>query len=224
MNDADFPGKLNARLVPMTGSLSALRLFIPDTVAIRNEFIRQLALDVRTRFPYWARLWPSSIALAQYIVAHPREFSGKTVLEIAGGLGLPSLAASFFAEQVVFSDIDPVAVALFSKVAALNERLNVQAHVMDWHALPANFDSDILLLSDVNYEEQSFAALHALINRFVDRGGSVLLSTPMRLVGRSFMEPLLPLVTQREVQAIEFEGEQTMITVLALAVQFPTTP
>jgi predicted nicotinamide N-methyase len=43
--------------------------------------------------PYWARPWPSGIALAQAVAASPPA-RGASALEIGCGLGLPSLAAA----------------------------------------------------------------------------------------------------------------------------------
>jgi hypothetical protein len=38
----------------------------------------------------------------------------------------------------------------------------------------------------------------------------------MRLIGRQFIEPLLPFVADQQVKMIEYSGLDTMITILAL--------
>ena len=64
-------------------------LRIPDP-----EYVKQKYEDTRTihpdePFPYWTRLWPSSIALSEFITDNRDYVRNKSVLEIGGGLGLP---------------------------------------------------------------------------------------------------------------------------------------
>src|SRR6185436_16422121 len=52
--------------------------------------------------PYWAELWPSSVALA-WAVATAKP-AGARVLELGCGLGLPSIAAALSGAQVLATD------------------------------------------------------------------------------------------------------------------------
>jgi hypothetical protein len=52
--------------------------------------------------PYWAQLWPSSVALARAVaIAKP---AGARVLELRCGLGLPSIAAALSGAHVLATD------------------------------------------------------------------------------------------------------------------------
>ena len=44
--------------------------------------------------PYWARPWPSAVALAAALLQRPELVAGKTVAELGAGLGLAGIAAA----------------------------------------------------------------------------------------------------------------------------------
>lgn len=51
-------------------------------------------------FPYWSKCWPSAIALSNFIAKNQALIQDKQVLELATGLGLPSLVAARFAKML----------------------------------------------------------------------------------------------------------------------------
>ena len=64
--------------------------------------------------PYWAALWPSSVALARGVAARARgeggDLRGKSVCDMGAGLGLAGIAAALCgAESVAFYDREPLA-------------------------------------------------------------------------------------------------------------------
>lgn len=213
MENADLLiAELNAELKNFNG----VELYVPDPESVRAWHERQVSVNPAARFPFWAKLWPSSIAMAEFIMENNSLIAGGTVLEIAGGLGLPALAAASYAKQVIYTDIEPAAVLLFSKLFTRNQVTNLEAFTLDWNVLPTDVSADFLLLSDVNYDDSSFESLHELIYRFLDHGSVVILTTPMRLIGRDFIVPLLPYAIEQQVKTIAWNGSETMITVLVL--------
>ena len=46
------------------------------------------------RDPYWARPWPSAVALAAALLERPELVAGKTVADLGAGLGLAGIAAA----------------------------------------------------------------------------------------------------------------------------------
>jgi predicted nicotinamide N-methyase len=63
--------------------------------------------------PFGARCWPSSMAVAQFLVLLGiSALEDRQVLELGCGTGLPSLAAACCGANVVASDISPVALSL----------------------------------------------------------------------------------------------------------------
>ena len=77
--------------------------------------------------PFWAYPWAGGIALARYLLDHPEQVAGRTVLDMAAGSGLVAIAAALAgAAQVTACDIDPMAVAAIGLNARANDvRLTV---------------------------------------------------------------------------------------------------
>jgi predicted nicotinamide N-methyase len=148
--------------------------------------------------PYWARIWPAGLGLAQFLAAAPEHVAGKRVLELAAGLGLPGLLAARTAAQVTLSDIDPEAVDVMRATAARNGLQNVDCMVIDWCAIPDTVKPDVVLLSDVNYDPAVFDQLFLALTALLDRGIPILLSTPQRLMAKPFIARLQPRVMQQE--------------------------
>jgi len=162
---------------------------------------------------FWARIWPSGLGLCQWLALHPEIVRNKTVLEIAGGLGLPSLLVAPKVKTITCTDINQQAVETVRQSAQLNGYENVITAIASWASVPDEWEADVLLLSDVNYEPAALADLKTLISRFLKKGSSVILSTPERIVARSFLEEWLPYQSKHE----SFPVEQETIHVYVLS-------
>src|ERR671918_1330036 len=98
-------------VVPLRGR--DLRLLRPrDSEALLDED----AFEHEEFLPYWAELWPSSLALARTVAA--RALRGARTLELGCGLGLPSIAAALAGGRVLATDWSPEAVAFTERNAA----------------------------------------------------------------------------------------------------------
>jgi hypothetical protein len=98
----------------------------------------------------------------------------------------------------------------------LNGFSNFFTAVLDWSELPPDLNTDVVLLSDVNYEQQSFTTLLSVLNRFLLEGKQVILATPQRLMAKDFIGSLLPFVRQQHQYQINEGSSSTWITVLFL--------
>jgi predicted nicotinamide N-methyase len=107
-------------------------------------------------------------------------------------LGLPSLYASRFASSIICSDYDSNAVTFIKDNIGLNHIGNMVSEQIDWTQMPAELEWEVLLMSDVNYDPADFEVLFPLLKSFLTMGKTILLSTPQRLVGKSFITALLP--------------------------------
>ena len=56
--------------------------------------------------PYWADLWPSARGLAGHLLERD-DLAGARVLELACGVGLPSVAALLQGAEVTATDVEP---------------------------------------------------------------------------------------------------------------------
>jgi predicted nicotinamide N-methyase len=190
-----------------------VQLRVPDL----NELRRSYEAGAQSGpFPYWAKLWPSAIALCRFITAHPVLVEDKKVLELAAGLGLPGILAAHYASQVTISDYVPDAVHAMTQTVALNTLPNITCRQLDWYALPSDLSAEVLLLSDINYDPSAFEVLLQVLKGFLNKGTTIILTTPQRLMARPFIEQLLPYCIQQEEIAVSLQDEHTFINVLVL--------
>lgn len=166
--------------------------FVPEPSALQQAYEKQLQTDSTTPTPYWAQVWPSAYALCEFIASQPDWLQNKKVLELAAGLGLPSLLAAQVATEVVCSDHVTAAVELMQQSIEKNQLTNIKATVIDWNNIPDDLSCDVLLLSDINYEPQVFETVFNVIVSFLQKGTTVLLSTPQRLMAKPFIDRILP--------------------------------
>ena len=120
--------------------------------------------------PYWAELWPSSLALARAIGR--RALRGARTLELGCGLGLPSIAAALAGGRVLATDCSEEAV----QMTAVNAERNgaaVETLVCSWATpgpLLARAPWDLVLASDVLYERRDVEPLLDLLPRLTGEG------------------------------------------------------
>ena len=168
-------------------------------------------------FPFWAKLWPSSIALLDVLKAHPHLIQNKHILEIGAGIGLPSLMMAGIAKSVQISDYDKEAVDLLQKNIEHLQIQNAEALQLDWNAIPENIQPDVVLLSDVNYDPAQFDVLIHLIEKFMRQGSTIILSTPQRIMASPFVLKLELYIKERY-EAFAYEnGIQKEISILVLS-------
>lgn len=173
---------------------------ISITLALPEE--EKLRIDWQEKrlshFPFWGKCWPAAEAMASFLVAYSHLIQGKKVLELAGGLGLPSLVAANFALEVCCSDYLPEPLAYVKASAIANNITNISTAIINWQQLPENIQTDVLLLSDVNYDPADFEALDKLLQYFLERKTLILLSTPQRIMGKAFIKKWIPYQQQQE--------------------------
>jgi predicted nicotinamide N-methyase len=136
--------------------------------------------------PYWAELWPSAVALARVIARRP--LTGRRVLELGCGLGLPAIAAALAGGRVLATDWSEDAVAMTAANAARNEA-HLDAAVFRWDADPAGLGPPwpLVLASDVLYEPRNVPLLLALLPRVTAAGGEAWLADPGRAPAARFL-------------------------------------
>lgn len=188
-----------------------ITLLVPDPAAAQARF-----REGKLPLPYWSQVWPAALALTEFLSSHTALIERKTVLELAGGLGLPSLFAASIAERVVCSDYLEDATLFIEASAKLNRLTNLEAMVIDWRRLPPHLDPEVVLLSDVNYEPAAFPVLHEVLQGLLKQGCTLILSTPQRLAGRAFIEPLLKHCRLQEVVNVSAGGTDVPISIFVL--------
>ena len=194
-------------------------IYIPDYEQVKEIYTSLLNLNPKTPFPFWAKLWPSSIALLDVLKAHPHLIQNKHVLEIGAGIGLPSLMMADVAKSIQISDYDKEAVALLQKNIEHLQLLNAEALQLDWNAIPENLQPDVVLLSDVNYDPAQFDMLIHLIDKFMNQGCTIILSTPQRIIASPFVQKLEASIIERYEAMVDENGVNKEISILVLTKQ-----
>jgi len=192
-------------------------IYIPLYEGVQEVYKTLLNLDPITPFPFWAKLWPSSIALLDILKAHPHLIQNKHVLEIGAGIGLPSLMIADIARSVQISDYDMEAVALIQKNIEHLQLQNAEALQLDWNAIPENMQPDVVLLSDVNYDPTQFDVLIILIDKFLNQGSTIILSTPQRIMASPFVQKLEASIKARYEAMVDENDIPKEISILVLS-------
>lgn len=194
-----------------------LKLYIPDPERVKEEWNRQQQAGDTSAFPYWTQVWPSALAMAKFLLKHPEYIKEKEILELAAGLGLPSLTVADKAKKVCCSDYLPEAVEAMRMSVQYNGLKNVECRLLDWNALPEELKPDVLLLSDINYDPSGFDVLHEVIKKFLEKKATVVISTPQRLMGAPFINRILQWCIYSEEVVVGHRGMNVPINLMVLA-------
>jgi predicted nicotinamide N-methyase len=128
--------------------------------------------------PYWAFAWAGGQALARYVLDHPGEIAGRTVLDFASGSGLVAIAAAKAgARAVTAADIDPFCREAISINAMLN---GVTLAITIENCIGTAVTADVLLAGDVFFDQAMAEAIIPWFDTVAAAGTAVLVGDPGR--------------------------------------------
>jgi predicted nicotinamide N-methyase len=162
-----------------------LELIAPDPLDVESQYRNFAENGEFIPFPYWTRLWPSSIALTRYIRTHAGMLVGRQVLELGAGLGLPSFAAAAFSKQVIVTDHIPESIEWMDNNIRKQGLRNVRAALADWTSEP-KLKAEVVMMSDVSYDPERFDELMEMIHHYLDEGSQLIIAIPERIISGSF--------------------------------------
>lgn len=163
-------------------------LFQPIEAELKTLYQQRFQQNPATPFPYWGRVWPSAKALASYLQQNSGIIRKKQVLEIAAGLGLPSLVAAPLSSSILCTDYDTEAVAAMQQTINHHGFTHAKSKLFNWQNPQQYPQAEVLLLSDVNYEPGQFEALYKLINHYYNAETTIILCSPQRIMAKAFIE------------------------------------
>jgi predicted nicotinamide N-methyase len=166
------------------------------------------------RLPYWADLWPSSLALAKYLWEGVN-LQGIEVLELGCGLGLAGIAASRKGGVVTFTDYEADALAFTRYNAYRNGCPQALVRHLDWHAPTLKQAYAMIMASDVLYERANFHPLIQLLESALEPNGHFILAEPNRPIARDFFRLLRDRGFQytRTTERVEVGGEVSEVSI-----------
>lgn len=147
------------------------------TGAIITHEDEQRFLGAERRLPYGIVLWPSAIALAHELAARP--WTGKSVLELGAGTGLPGVVAASLGARVVQTDAQEIALEV-AKMNAEQNRVTVERRTGDWTAWTDEATYDVIIGSDILYGTTMHEPLRAIFEKNLAPGGRLLVADPFR--------------------------------------------
>ena len=165
----------------------------PD--ALLDHPATHAAFEKDEYMPYWADLWPSAQVLGRALLQRDWEAlqsegqAPPKALEIGCGVGLPGIVALSLGFEVVFSDYDVAALDFVERNAVANGFEQFETLGLDWR-VPPDFQVDLLLASDVIYEERNIEPLIRLMQVVLKPGGRCLLVDPNRPWQKLFRQAL----------------------------------
>lgn len=135
------------------------------------------------RLPYWADLWPSSLALAEFLHQRRAFVRGKDCLDLGCGLGFTALVGSWLGARMIGMDYDRNAIAYAAMNAEHNQITNVQWLQSDWRDCDLDEHSqDLIWAADIVYEQRFAVPVLAFIKRVLKPEGTAWIAEPGREV------------------------------------------
>ncbi len=194
-----------------------LEIYIPIPELVKSTYELLIKKNPTTSFPFWAKIWASSKALTDFLKSKPEWIQGKKVLEMGAGIGVPSFSIAHLVNEIIISDYNKDAVKLLEKNIAYLNLKNTKAMCLDWNDFQVNLPADIVLLSDINYAPDQFNALLLVIKQYLMMGARIIIATPQRIMGISFIKAIEAYITYADVITIIEENLQTDISILMLS-------
>jgi predicted nicotinamide N-methyase len=150
------------------------------------------------KMPYWADIWPSSIALAEFIIENQKDFFGKTILELGCGLGLVGIAASSIGADVIFTDYDLHALNFTRENFYRNFKRSATVQLLDWRNPGDMNNYNCIVAADVIYEKRWLEPIIDVIDKKLAANGTAYVANPDRTVSREIFSLIDDKTWQRE--------------------------
>lgn len=140
------------------------------------------------RIPYWAELWPSSLALARLLQAKKEEIWHQPCLDLGCGLGFTGLVGQFLGASVIGCDYTLRALQTARQHSKINS-ISLSWVAMDWRD-PAVKKGSIwrIWAADILYERRAMRPVLNFLQWSLSAGGKAWLAEPGRSVFGHFVE------------------------------------
>ena len=212
-------GKLRSRLRGKTELTESNVLVGEKTYRVfhpvaADALIDESEFDLDERLPYWAELWPSALALARYVAEKP--LSGKRIVELGCGVGLPTVVALDRGAEVLATDHYEAALDFVTHNALVNTGHEPLTMLLDWHSTPADNPGrfDVVMAADVLYEQRNVPSLVKFIPNLLTPEGEVLIADPRRKDTPNFLEEMQTAGFQHMAESLYVEQGGREIKVL----------
>lgn len=185
------------RVVTLPSTGRAYRIMTP-TEAGRERMFDLIRDHPHTPKPWWSKLWPSGVALADMVFERRDVVAGKRVLELGCGLGVTATAAIEAGAQLTVSDYSSLALAFCRYNALANTGRGPRTLRVNWREVEEGMLARVeqggafplILAADVLYESTDIAPFLALVDRLLAPDGLLWLAEPGRKTSQRFLNML----------------------------------
>lgn len=182
--DAGGPGALQRisamhKITTNRLKLGNIELVLPELADPVAYLQAHVAAGGDQELPYWTKLWPASLVLAQLAAGSALE---GPVLELGAGLGVPGLVAARRGLKVTISDREPDALEFARAAVEINglEGLVTVRH-LDWSQPPQGFTGfKSVLGAEVLYQPKLYPLIADLLDHLLAGDGAAYLSLQRR--------------------------------------------
>ncbi len=147
------------------------------------------------RLPYWTELWPSSIALAEWLCENKHDINNKICLDVGCGLGLTALVGNMLGAKVLAFDYETEALHYAKQNTIANAHLICSSPLwlaMDWRKPAIRAKSiEYLWGGDIMYERKFAHSLMNFIDYALAEHGRAWIAEPCRSVYEHFSAELV---------------------------------
>ncbi len=188
-------------------------IYRPDDES-RERLFEQGKADPEKQMPYWAKVWPSGVALADVVVERREEVAAARVLELGAGLGVTACAVLEYGGDIVTADYSDLPLAHCRLNTIVNTNKAPSATCFNWRhpaevaaaAAQADFVGGfpLIIAGDVLYEGRDAEPLLNVIDKMLVADGSLWLAEPVRRTAQRFLDSAASLgweIESRQVQA-----------------------
>ena len=165
---------------------------IRDIDALVDRMIeREGRLQRVDRFPYWAELWPTALAMARWFCRAEEPIPSGWTGELGCGLGLVGIALARLGWRVEATDFVEDALIFAAHNARLNGvQHNHRVNYLDWRN-PVGGPCECLVGSDIVYEKKNHRYLERILRKMLRPGGRFYLADPQRKDADAFVARLV---------------------------------
>ena len=158
-------------------------------------------------FPLWAKVWPASMVLADFMAAQPVD-PKKQIIEIGAGIGISGIAASAFGHNITITEYNKDAIEFAEANACINGCSGIPIISMSWNRPQITFRYNQIIGSEVIFREEDFTPIQKLFQSVLKPDGEIILVSEIRKPVLKFyqnMQDFFELKVQKKVLRSENE-------------------
>lgn len=204
----------NIKTIPIDIAQSTYHIDAVENIDTLIEQISDEEFNLDERLPYWATLWPSAIALAEYISLHVNCYK-KDVLELGCGLGLNGVVCGKLGATVTMTDYEIDSLTFAKQNAIQNQLSSFSTKLVDWRSPNLEGTYDIIIAADVLYEDRFLSPVRDMITTYLKPSGTAFIAEPNRTVAMPFFDGLTKngFSYKQFKQRIQYKGIEHLISI-----------